>query len=363
MKFKVTDISIDKLLLDPNNFRFLDLPQWTRRQKNRFHNQTVQDATLKLLETIPRYNLNELRKSFLSNGYVRFERIVVTPYAYSKKHYLVVEGNRRVAAIKSLLRDNKEGVITLTEEQVSDFQSIPVAILDPEKEGFIAAERVIMGIRHIAGPQEWGAYQQAYLILQLVDEEGLDFDEIAKHLNLSVNDTKRRYRAIRALKAMENDEMYSKAAKPEYYRLFNELTSSPTVREFFSWDHDGAKFTNEDKARQFFELIQPLESDYPAKLSTYIDVRRLRDVIGNNAAEAALLDPEQPLSSVMAKCQPAPGSELVSDLINEAKRFNKALNDARVEALTNLKKEDISLLEELSSLIQSRIDQYKKLVS
>ncbi len=363
MKFDICDISIEKLIIDPNNYRFLDLSQWTRRQKNRYHNQPVQDATIKLLESVARYNLNELRKSFLANGYVRFERIVVTPYNCAEGYFLVVEGNRRIAAIKTLLRDNNEGVITLTEEQVKDFSIIPVAILDPEEQGLIAAERVIMGIRHIAGPQEWGAYQQAYLILQLVDEEGKDFDEIARHLNLSAMDTRRRYRAIRALKAMQNDEMYSKAAKPEYYRLFNELISLPKVREFFSWDNETATFNDEDSARQFFELIEPLESDISAKLKTYIDVRKLRGIIGNSNAEAELLDPEQPLSVAIAKSQPELGVQEAPDLINEAKRFNKVLNEAQIEALTSISEEDIRFLEELISLISSRIEQYQKLVS
>lgn len=363
MKFQLEEKNINQLLIDPNNYRFLDLPQWSRRQQNRFHNSSVQEATLKLMETTNKYNLSELRRSFLANGFVQFERIVVIPYEHEEGYFLTVEGNRRVAALKTLLRDNEQGVITLTESQVENFNIIPVAILDPEEQGLIAAERVIMGIRHIAGPQEWGAYQQAYLILQLVDEEDREFDEIAKHLNLSSIDTRRRYRSIRALKEMENDELYAKAAKPEFYRLFNEIISAPTLREFFKWNNEEAKFDNEELARQFFELIAPLEYEGEAKLRTYIDVRKLRSIIGNPIAEASLLDPEQTLSDAINKSQPEPTGQEASDLINEAKRLYKVMSNVQLEALTSLSEKDIEFFEELINTISARIDQYRKLAS
>lgn len=363
MKFQLEEKNIDHLLIDPNNYRFLDLPQWSRRQQNRFHNSSVQEATIKLMESTNKYNLSELRKSFLANGFVQFERIVVVPYEHAEGYSLVVEGNRRVAALKTLLRDNTQGVITLTKAQVQNFSDIPVAILDPEEQDLIAAERVIMGIRHIAGPQEWGAYQQAYLILQLVDEEGREFDEIARHLNLPITEARRRYRSIRALKEMENDEQYAKAAKPEFYRLFNELIAAPLVREFFSWNNEEAKFNDEEPARQFFELIAPLESESDAKLKTYIDVRKLKSIIGNTIAEVSLLDPEQPLSDAITKSQPEPTGQEAANLINEAKRLHSVISTAQIEALISLSEEDINFFEELIDTISARIEQYRKLVS
>lgn len=362
MRFLIDDKPINQLLLDPNNFRFLDLPQWRRRQSGRFHDLPVQDATLRLLESISRYNLNELRQSFLSNGYVKLERIVVVPYEHCEGYYLVVEGNRRIAALKTLLRDNLEGTLTLTQDQINDFSTVPVAILQPEGEPLLSARRVIMGIRHVAGPQEWGAYQQAYLILQLVDEEGQQIDDVARHLNVSVVEARRRYRAIRALKSMENDELYSSVAKPEFYRFFHELISLPNVREFFSWNQDETTFRDQEKAHQFYELIEPREPGSTPKLRTFIDVRQLRQVIGNSAAEAALLDPDQPLSAALALAQANQIAQVTSDIVNEARRFRRVLEDAQIDAVSGLSIENIQFLEELASLISSRIEQCRWLV-
>ncbi len=362
MIFEIDEKPIGQLLLDPNNYRFIDLPQWRSRQSNRFHNPSVQESTLRLFESIARYNLNELRKSILANGYVRLERIVIVPYQHASNHYLVVEGNRRVAALKTLLRDNNDGVLSLTPEQVSDFTTVPVAILDPEEDGLISATRIIMGIRHIAGPQEWGAYQQALLIVQLVDDEGQDFEDVSRHLNISDRETRRRYRAMRALKAMENDELYSSVTKPEYYRLFNELISNPDVREFFSWDHDTSTFQNQEKARQFFEMIEPLDSESTPKLRTYVDVRKLRAIIGNPRAESTLLDPEQPFSAALALVQFDSVAQAASDIMAEARRFRRIMDDTQIDSLISLSLGDITFIDELSNILLSRIEQYRRLV-
>lgn len=362
MKFTVDDKTIDSLLLDANNYRFFDLPQWKSKQQDRLHEPTVQESTLRLFESTAKYNIGELRRSFLSNGYVRFERIVVVPYEHADKYYVIVEGNRRIAALRTLLRDNKEGVLTLTPEQIEDFTNIPVAILDTEGVNLIAVQRIIMGIRHIAGPQEWGAYQQALIILQLVDEEGWNFDDIAKHLNLRVMEVRRRYRSIRALKAMENDEAYSKYAKPEYYHLFNELISIPPVREFFSWDNDSAAFTDNEKAQQFYELIEPIQAGIAPKIRTYIDVRRLRTIIGYPQTEEALFDPELSLADAIARVPRDDTTQTATDLVAELKRFKKVLEETQVDILTGIPDVDIKLFEELSGLLLSRVEQYSRLV-
>ena len=71
---------------------------------------------------------------------------------------------------------------------------------------------------------------------------------------------------------MEEADLYSGVAEPQFYRLFHELVSSPTVREYFSWNHDNFKFEDTEKARLFFDLIQPIDGA-PSKLRTFSDVR------------------------------------------------------------------------------------------
>ena len=48
--FDAQDINVSKLLLDPNNYRFLDRKKFKRKAANRFHEESVQNATVEKLE-------------------------------------------------------------------------------------------------------------------------------------------------------------------------------------------------------------------------------------------------------------------------------------------------------------------------
>ena len=66
--FETRDINLDRLLLDPNNYRFLDRKKFKKKVTTRFHEESVQRATLDMLEQS--YQLEELKQSILVNGYV-----------------------------------------------------------------------------------------------------------------------------------------------------------------------------------------------------------------------------------------------------------------------------------------------------
>ena len=359
MTFKPKTAEIKSLLLDPNNYRFLDNPEYKKRIGNRYHDDGVQSATLRMLEKGHSYQLKDLRNSILTNGYVPMERIIITPYQHKPGKFVVVEGNRRVAALKSLLRDAEEGVITLTAHQKKSFSRIPAAILHSD-DSLENAERLIMGIRHISGPREWGAYQQAHLILELKDAEGKEFKEIGDHLGISAVEVARRYRAMKALKSMENDELYSSSADPKFYRLFHELVSLPNVREKFGWNQEKEKFEVEDKARDFFELIAPQDPDVEAKLKTYSDVRKMRTIVGNKNAEASLADPDQTFADALRHAA-TPTSAGDTNFAEELEKFEQVLTKASVDDIRALTKPQVEKMEEVVSLLSQRVDDFKRL--
>ena len=113
-KFRPRQLSLRSLLLHPNNYRFLDNPDYKNRLETGYHNAAVQDATMRLLERGHRYEIKALRNSILANGYERMERIAAIPYEHADAKYLVLEGNRRVASLNSLLRNGEEQVSSLT---------------------------------------------------------------------------------------------------------------------------------------------------------------------------------------------------------------------------------------------------------
>lgn len=345
-EFDAQDIGVSKLLLDPNNYRFLDRKKFKKKAMNRAHEESVQRATLESLEQS--YQLDELKHSILTNGYVPMERIIVVPYQAKAGLFLVVEGNRRVASLKSILKEEQEGVTILTPAQRASFSKIPCAVLKASGSSLKHAERIIMGIRHIAGPKEWGAYQQALLVSELKLDEGLDFKEIGEMLGISSVEAARRYRAIGALKQMEDDELFSKKAEPAFYRLFHELVALPDVRTRFGWSTDNSAFVDMEKAREFFELVCADGKTEP-KIKTYSDVRKLKSVIGHPKAEDSLFDPDEPLSEAIRIGEQGRQTVDASDLLDEAKASLNGISMLQAQKLTA---KDLGVIDELLKFLE-----------
>jgi hypothetical protein len=207
-----------------------------------------------------------------------------------------------------------------------------------------------MGIRHIAGPKEWGAYQQAQLITELHDSEGYDFKSVGEHLGISAVEAARRYRAMNALKYMEQDELYADKAEPKFYRLFHELVSLPVVRERFGWNSESNRFSDVSKSREFFELIAPdSNGDSTPKITSYAEVRKLKTVVGHPMAEVSLSDPEQPLTEAFKIAETDKDrTGNVDGLLQSTLKELKKISFADVKSLT---REQIALVDEVIAIL------------
>jgi len=209
---KAEAISLNDLLLDPNNYRLQEQDSFAQIEPNRFHLDRVQSGTLSRLR---RENIRPLRDSIYSNGFLEIERIVVTPYEHADGKYLVIEGNRRIAALLQL-REEYETGINVPQSVVDVFEAVPCLVVDGKGQETFFRE-AIMGIRHVGGIKEWGGFQRAKLISDLQDTHLLDSASIAQRLGLSVQEVNRRYRAFRALQQMSEDEVYSEYATAAMY--------------------------------------------------------------------------------------------------------------------------------------------------
>ena len=112
------------LLLDPNNYRFLDLENYQTVSDRRYHESTVQDKAYRFLKGRRYEDLQALKESILTNGYVPLELLIIRPYEYKENLFVVIEGNRRVAAMKWILEDKESGVEIPT-ELIESFNNLP----------------------------------------------------------------------------------------------------------------------------------------------------------------------------------------------------------------------------------------------
>lgn len=312
-------VALNNLLVDPNNYRLQEQEGFVLCAENRFHLDRVQSGTLRRLQ---RENLRPLRDSIVSNGFLEIERIVVTPYEHDDGKFLVIEGNRRIAALRQI-RDEFDGGIDIPARVVGVLEAVPCLVADdPDQEAYF--REALMGIRHVGGIKEWGGYQRAKLIAELKDTHTLDSQAISQRLGLSVQEVNRRYRAYKALEQMKNDEIFSEFAGASLYPIFHEAVSLPVVREWLDWDAEANTFNNNEVREQFYQLITPRnigqDDEKEPKIRTFSEVRQLREILTNEDAKAELVQMDRDLVDAIS----------VANQDKMARRWRNEIAEARV---------------------------------
>lgn len=308
MKFSPLDIPSQRLLLDPNNYRFHDLPAYREvSNRTRYAEPGVQDRALGLLQTTDSFDLESLKDSIKTNTFVPLERVVVELFDGKGEtaRYLVVEGNRRVAAVKTLLAEQAAGSADIPEATLTSIATIPSIQITGTEEERRAYRQKLMAIRHVAGIKEWGPYQQAKLIAELYEQND-SFSLVAQEIGITSREVARRYRASKALQQMEEDEEMGEHAGPKLYALFHEAMAQPLVREWLGFSDETFTANNEENRESFYELLSPRSVEgetLPPKLSTARQVRLLRGIVNHPTALAALLDPERPLEDAIRESE------------------------------------------------------------
>lgn len=229
--FEEQNIPYHKLLLDPNNYRYQDDPDFVYADEKRFYEEGVQDRAFRRLKG--EESLVQLKNSFMTNGFIPVERLVVRPYPYVEDRYLVLEGNRRLAALRWIADDYEAGV-DIPESLLATMDAIPVIVVVDEADP--AFYESLMGVRHVSGIRQWGGYQRAKLVVTLKDDHNLSSAEVADRLGMTAHEVNRRYRAFKALQQMQDDENFGDYATSNMYPLFHEAVSLPVVRQTLDWD-------------------------------------------------------------------------------------------------------------------------------
>ena len=127
-------------------------------------------------------DIAELVISILENTFVDFEPIVVVQA--DKNNYRVLEGNRRLAAIR-LIEDQELAQQLETDINYSikrpvpeivlkSIESIPAIIVDDEKDA-----QSYIGFKHINGPHKWSSFAKAKFVTKWF-KAGTSIDDIAR---------------------------------------------------------------------------------------------------------------------------------------------------------------------------------------
>lgn len=356
----VTKIKPEQLLLDPNNYRFLDIAGYRKvAKRERYGEEGVQAKALDLLVSSQSFDLESLRDSIASNGFVPLDQLVVEEFDEKDgiKRYLVIEGNRRAAAAKTLIKDQNDGSVDLDDSVKASLEELPVIIVSGEEKEKDNFHKTLMAIRHVSGIREWGAYQQARLVVEMFEDDSQTFSQVAKKIGISPQEVGRRYRASKALEQMEKDDEFGTHASPKLYSFFHEAVSSPVVRDWLEFTNETYTANNEENRTIFYQLLSPSEVDgekkEPKLQNANRQIRQMKIIVINDAALNVLTDPEKSFDDAFRAAEDDVGQDQAGVTEYSLKQALKALRKPGVDAWNEPNARTKELWEELKSVFDA----------
>ncbi len=220
-------VKLEELFFDPMN---------PRLGRHVIGSDTPQEI---LLEHMENWTLDELALSYLeNNGFWTHEALLVVKESlYGDERLVVVEGNRRLAALR-LLKQAYDGkpiskawkymLEMHPEAPVGLFEKIPCLIADSRSD-----VEAFLGFRHVTGIKQWASSEKAGFIAKLIDEDGMTYDEVRMRIGSKTPTVRKLYIAYRLLLQIEDTvEEYNSEKKGSRFAILYMTLSTEGVRNY-----------------------------------------------------------------------------------------------------------------------------------
>lgn len=277
-------------------------------------------------------DLGELVQSIASGGYIDIEPLIVVERG---GELVVLEGNRRLAALKVLLSPDLalEANVSVPEvapEVLDSLREVTVFKVASEEDA-----RELIGFKHINGPQSWDAYAKARYAAKWLDEQegkgtaALTLTDIAARMGDKHDTLFRIVSAVYVLRQAEEQGIFLVEDRVQRNFSFSHLYTALTYTEFREFvglpraDRSVNPPKNpipQDSLQNLKLLLRWLygskaESVRPVIRTQAQDLSRLKTVLGHTLARRMLMERHDLEEALQLTIEP-------SD------RFEKALFDA-----------------------------------
>lgn len=274
-------------------------------------------------------DVRELVLSMAASGYFPHEPLIVTDEG--KKH-IVIEGNRRLAALKvltdpSIAKMNHWDIPEISEAEKKKLETVP-AILQDRKESWR-----YLGFKHVNGPAKWTSFAKAKYIADVHREYDVPLVDIASQIGDGHNTVRRLYRALMILEQAEREGVYDPENRftPRIY--FSHLYTGMDFPGFSSFldlapkEEETKNPVSKEKLKELGEVCVWLFGDKKAKQPPVIktqnpDLKQLNAILKNREAVAALRGGEE-LSKAYEISRPS-GAVLEESLLKAKRELMRA---------------------------------------
>jgi hypothetical protein len=271
----------------------------------------------------------EIAMSIVANGYFQNDPLIVAEEDGKK---VVIEGNRRLAALKALLNRDAlskklPGIPEFTPEILTGIKEVPVTIQSREDSW------KFLGFKHVNGPAKWGSYAKARYIAKVKNYYGVSLDQIGKQIGDTHRTVEKLYRGLMVIEQAEKHRVFSRddvkrgafAFSHIYTGLQREgIQNFLGVKDGFASDQSPVP---KDKIKELGELCRWLygskkdEID-PVVMSQNPHLKQLDKVLQSREG-IAVLRANRPLEEAFEQTRPS-GEIFEESLLNTKKSLMKA---------------------------------------
>lgn len=256
-------------------------------------------------------DIKELVQSIAASGYFEHEPLIV---AEEEGRKVVIEGNRRLAAVKALLDPKlakKKGwdVPTLKRAKLKELETLPVKTSTREK-----FWRYI-GFKHVNGPAKWSSYAKAKYIADIHRKYRISLEDIAEQIGDRHKTVQRLYRGLMVIEQAEENKVYDRENRFRQRFAFSHLYTGldyDGISKFLSLESENAETTTpvpDESIANLGELCVWLYGSKKDKKPPVVEtqnphLRQLNEVLKNRQAIAALRAGEE-LASAFELSRPS----------------------------------------------------------
>ena len=224
MSKEIEYAALSEMLLDPRNPRLA---------------RALQDGELTQDEVYDRmrdWSLEELATSFLESGFWVHEAVLcVSKEIDGSDRLVVIEGNRRIAALKRL-KNTYEGeesspkwlaLIKGAEAPPDLFTRIPYIRIETRSD-----VDAFLGFRHVTGIKEWKPPEKAAFIAKLIEDRNLSYRDVMRRIGSKTPVVERNYVAYCILTQMKDVEGLEVDRVEDRFSVLFLSLRSPHVQTF-----------------------------------------------------------------------------------------------------------------------------------
>ena len=355
-------VSVRDLALDSENPRLFELG----------HDSSDERIIANLQVTA---DLAELTQSIASNGYLDIEPLIALEEG---PPYRVLEGNRRLAAIRLLtdpelaqrIHDRTEvriRVPRIPRPHRTTLDSVSVYFV-PDRD----AARSFIGFKHINGAHRWDAYAKAMFAARWHREGRVPLDEIAQSIGDRHDTIKRMVHAIYVLEQAEAAGVFCvedrNTPRFSFSHLYTALARA-TYRQFLGVQGSWARYeptTDPIAEGRLDELGEALRWMYgskedgvlPVVQSQNPDLKLLGEVLINSESLLILRETGS-LREAAASLRPA-GAEFETAIVRARKELRRVLEnlrgfDVRNEVLLKIAQDNLEAAETIWERMRSKM--------